>query len=293
MAASVLIAGMPSAAAEPKSAEGDLITEFTTRVLAGKLALDPKNRKASIVDAKQLTQLVDEVGNALSPMRVSSVKARSGAPVGKYACDTVGKPNKRFVELAPSSWNARGKEGVLQYQFFPYKQGKARVRGEVLTTQWEICGTGGADLQDGYRIHQTGLGVAFPDTNRTFKIGQAWQSGKTPSDTTVGLGFEVGKAPVVINGSISQNPSDKLKGSIVGPFKTYMDDYAFNGVNAWWEDSCVKGWTRCRVKGDGSPDFQGTVVHGLWEFMPADARNVSYFLIQPYLKFACHGFDCP
>lgn len=138
------------------------------------------------------------------------------------------------------------------------------------------------------------MGVAFPDTNRTFKIGQNWKAGKTPSDTTVSLGFELGgkNSPVSINGSIAQNPSDKLKGSIVGPFETGFDAFARNGVNAWWEDSCVQGWSHCRFRADGSPNFQGSVVHGLWEFLPADALNVRYFAIQPYIKYACQGFTC-
>ncbi len=291
----VLVGAASSAAAADRQAtDDDLATKFQTMTLPGKLALDPLTGKASIVGLKELTQLLDAAGKALSPVTVRSVKTEGGSAIGNYACLKTGKAKNGFVEFNRTDVFARGKEGVLQYQFFPYMQADARRFANSPTTQYEVCGTGGADLQEGYRIHQTGMGIAFPDTNRTFKIGQNWQSGKTPSDTTVSLGFELGgkTSPVSVNGSISQNPSDKLKGSIVGPYATDLDAFARNGVNAWWEDSCVQGWSHCKFRADGSPNFQGTVVHGLWEFMPADALQVRYFAIQPYIKLACHGFRC-
>lgn len=282
------------AVAGERSETDGLITQVNTLTFSAKLALNPLTGKASLVDASKLTQVLDPAGNPLTPLKVRAAAVQSGSPIGNYACVKQGNARKGFVEFNRTDWFNAGKHGVEQYQFFPYMQPGARTFGTVKTTQFQVCGTGGADLKDGYRIHQAGMGIAFPDAGRTFKIGQGWQAGKTPSDTTVSLGFELSdkRSPLSIKGSISQNPSDKLKGSIVGPYETSMDAFARNGVNAWWEDSCVNGWSRCKFKGDGSADFQGTVVHGLWEFSPADARAVRYFWIYPYLKYACHGFRC-
>lgn len=150
-----------------------------------------------------------------------------------------------------------------------------------------MCTKGGGDLQDGYRLFQAGTGMAIADADRFLKIGQSWKTGKTPEDYTLGLGFKVApkNVPVEISASLSQNPSDKLLGSIVGPYKTFMNDYARNGVNAWWEDSCMGHWYGCR-KWDGSRNFQGAMAQGLWEYTNDTLPPVVNFFFMPYVKFA-------
>lgn len=83
-------------------------------------------------------------------------------------------------------------------------------------------------------------------------------------------------------------------GSFNAPYSdARMDRFARNGVNAWWQDSCVSGFSRCHLHADGSPNFQGTVAHGLYEFTPAEAKNVRTFAVNSYLKSKCHGmFGC-
>lgn len=49
------------------------------------------------------------------------------------------------------------------------------------------------------------------------------------------LGFELAPkdSPISINGSISQNPADKLLGSFNAPFPSFMDTFARNAVNSF------------------------------------------------------------
>lgn len=293
LASGALIGGPSASAAERQPAKGDILTEFATLTLGAKLTLNSKTGRAQIVDLKSLAGVVDRAGKALGPLKVNAMKVESGSPLSAATCVKQGKaPKKRFVAFNRTEIFSATSIGNQRYNFYPYMLRKARTVSNVPTTQYEVCGVGGADLKEGWRMHQVGLGMAFPDATRTFKIGESWKAGSTPSDYTVGLGFEAGKEPLSVNGSVSQNPTDKLLGSINGPYPTHIDAFARNGVSAWWQDSCVSGWSKCKFKADGSSEFQGTVAHGLWEFMPADARNVRYFTIAPYLRYGCHGFTC-
>lgn len=94
-------------------------------------------------------------------------------------------------------------------------------------------------------------------------LGHKWREGKTPEDYSITLGFEVPVRGVNITGSIQQDPSNYLRGSILPPYGDhYMADFHENGVNAWWEDGCRPRCTRF----GGSNHYQGSVGEGLWEF---------------------------
>lgn len=130
--------------------------------LPGKLALDPLTGKASIVGLNEVTQLLSAASKALGPVRSQSIKTEAGSTIGSYACLQQGKAKKGFVQFNRTDLFAQNHQGVLQYQFSPYLQPNAREFGGAPSTHYEVCGTGGADLQDGWRIHQTGMRHRLP-----------------------------------------------------------------------------------------------------------------------------------
>lgn len=119
------------------------------------------------------------------------------------------------------------------------------------------------DAENGSRITISGPGVAFNDPSTSYILGHKSREGKTPEDYSITLGFEVPLRGVNITGSIQQDPSNSLRGSILPPYGGhYMEDFHENGVNAWWEDGCRPRCTRF----GGSNHYQGSVGEGLWEF---------------------------
>ncbi|MGH8999508.1 MAG: hypothetical protein ACRDY7_08965 [Acidimicrobiia bacterium] len=131
--------------------------------------------------------------------------------------------------------------------------------------------------------------VAFKSERATYKIGQVWREGKTPADHTVTLGFQVGRGPVQVSGSIQQNATEKLKGSPLAPFQD--NRFGRNQAAGWWEHGCRP---LCR-RWNGSADFQGSVAEALFEFpegAPVDAgdfyysASVEHFCSNP---FGCRG----
>lgn len=148
------------------------------------------------------------------------------------------------------------------------------------------------DGQNGSRIRVSGPGIAFKDANGSNIIGTKWKEGKTPEDYSITLGFEVPVRGVTVKGSIQQEPSNYLKGSVLPPYG--MDDMERlhrNAVNAWWEDGCRPRCTRF----GGSNNYQGSVGEGLWEFpqwSKGDALARGWRLA-PYVEHHCgNPFGC-
>jgi hypothetical protein len=185
----------------------------------------------------------------------------------------------------------QGKAGVVQFFYHPYVlYGARKIRQYGETNQFEVCTTGGGALRGGSRLYKVGTGMALADVSQTRKIGQIWQSGSTPKDYSLSMGFQVApkKSPISINASISQTPTDKLMGSIIGPYKTMVDDYTANAVNAWWQDECVDSWKGCHFSWNGSANFQGTIAQGLWEY-PADSMpSTVRFYFMPFVDRSCN-----
>lgn len=134
--------------------------------------------------------------------------------------------------------------------------------------------------------------MAFNDPNQPRILGHRWREGKTPEDYSVTLGFEVPVRAVNVRGSIQQQPSNSLKGSVVPPYGYGdMEEYHENAVNAWWEDGCRPRCTRF----GGSNNYQGSVGEGLWEFpqwYKGDALGRG-FKIAGYLEHFCaNPFGC-
>jgi hypothetical protein len=175
----------------------------------------------------------------------------------------------------------QGKNDFAQAFFFPYSLVGARTVRDQRTQQWLVCGVGGADTNNGSKLNKAGPGIAFKDTNTSWKLGQNWREGATPANYTVSLGFET-EGPLKINGGITQTPKDRLKGSPRPPqHDEEMDRLARNGANGWWEAG----------SGAGSSDYHGSVVEGLWEF--PDGRPVSSddFLMKVYWTHHCGTFS--
>ncbi|MGH7362028.1 MAG: hypothetical protein ACREJI_10505, partial [Candidatus Methylomirabilales bacterium] len=131
----------------------------------------------------------------------------------------------------------RTKNDFAEFQFYPFRAAQARVddASNKATQQWLICGTGGGDANNGSRTMMVGPGVAFPNAQKTYKIGQQWRTGQTPANYSIGLGFEVARDPVSVSVGFSQTPTDTLQGSSRPPYPADVDAVARNGVNAWWE----------------------------------------------------------
>ena len=111
--------------------------------------------------------------------------------------------------------------------------------------------------------------------------------GKTPADHTVTLGFQVGKGPVQVNGSIQQTPTEKLKGSPLAPF--HDNRYGRNQAAGWWEHGCRPV---CR-RWNGSADFQGSVAEALFEFPEGMPVNPNDFYYSSSMEHFCSNpFGC-
>lgn len=287
-----VLAGMPTASATEHRSNGeDPIKVLDSVVTSGMVGYDTTTHKQIVTEPlKAITNLVDAATGAIlgkSALKFS-VSDSGGDPLGAYACSLKGS-TKDLTAYAPHNRWVSGRAGHIHFQYHPYERVNARKLGGHDTTQWEVCSTGGGDLGKGWRLFQVGTGMSVDDKTNFHKIGQRWAEEKTPKDLSLGIGFEVAKGPVTITGSLGQTPNDKLTGSMVGPFKSYMDDYAKNGVNAWWEDGCMDNPFGC-FSGDGSPNFQGATAHGLWEYPTATIPKRLMFHFTPYYTFKCQGF---
>jgi len=283
------IGGAGAASAADAQTDGPEDT-YQVESISAQMKIDPLSNVASLVDVKALTGLVDTSGNLIGSLttRPLAMPAAFHTGISQFSCVQNGT-SKSFVAYTPTEIFLNDGKSVQQDQFFLYRKDGARTVGPLntLATQYEMCATGGAQ-PTGHRATQIGLGVAFPDANQNFKIGQDWRTGNTPANYTSTLGFQLGplpKVPLSISGSISQTPSDKLMGSLTGPFHTPGDAFARNAVNAWWQDSCMGSWHRCYTHWDGTKDFHGTVAQGLWEFTPDQVRSVDHFEVRSYVKY--------
>ncbi len=186
----------------------------------------------------------------------------------------------------------KNRNDLAQFLFFPYSADNTRVSKTTgqLQKQWLICGTGGADANNGSRTVMAGPGIAFRDSGRTYKLGQIWREGKTPASYSLNLGFEVPTEAVTIKAGMTQTPTASLRGSMRPPFKaSEVDAFSRNGANGWWEDSCAPD---CAGTG-GSSNYQGSVVEGLWEFPQSRPVSVDDFALSGFFMHRCSNpFGC-
>ncbi len=271
----------PASAAQP-GADEDVITTLNALTVSGKVGLNTRTGKAREVGAlKAVSNLVDTVtGRVVGKGTMRMNVASEGYTPGLRSCIKDGK-NKRLTTFEHFDRYLEARRGgSVHFQYHPYRIGKARQVEGAASTQWEVCSVGGGDL-DKDRLRQVGTGIALDDTANFRRIGQAWQTGSTPENYTLGLGFEVKKDPVSVSASLTQHPVDKLMGSHRGPYSSFLDAYDRNAVNAWWQDNCIGRWYGCVPK-SGSKDYQGAIAHGLWEFPQGTEPAEMYFYFVLY-----------
>jgi hypothetical protein len=275
--AAALAAGVafaPAASAQSQKDSVDVAALFTDEAISGRLVLD--GAVSRLLDVTAITQTVDELGRSVGSPRTVALRAGGGEKVGDYSCLPKTKGNRDFFQYKPVQMFKADKRGKVHGMFHVYKQANARrvafAGGDLSfkSVQFEVCGVGGSDPNGRTRTRKAGIGITFPDAANSYKIGQAWKEGETPSNYTMDMAFKVAHKGVEIGGGISQTPTNKLLGSISTPVKAPWDAYARNAVNAWWQDGCVGSWKGCQIW-NGSKDFHGAVAHGLFEFTPAQA----------------------
>ena len=211
--------------------------------------------------------VVDTVGNVVDRLPFQAKAAGGGVRamgMPAVACVNDSEQPGFTAYLPPIDYpiNEKNEKGGFKYHFYS-QDGARHDEWAKPTVQFLGCGVGGVDGQNGSRIRVSGPGIAFNDANGSNIIGTKWREGKTPEDYSVTLGFEVPVRGVTVKGSIQQDPSNYLKGSVVPPYG--MDDMERlhrNAINAWWEDGCRPRCTRF----GGSNNYQGSVGEGLWEF---------------------------
>lgn len=273
-----LVAGLatPSFASQPGSRH-DLVDRYT------RVVYELERRASPTLVLKTKATVVDTTGRVLDTS-VTRTPVAGGQPraakVPPFAC--VNDRDRRGFRRHPA-WELLDRSGneFVHFQYFPYSQEKARIREGQFTQQWMICATGGVDAENGSRITVSGPAVAYRSAHQTYKIGQIWREGKTPEDHTVSLGFQAGKGPVRVSGSIQQTPTQKLKGSPLAPF--HENHFARNQVAGWWEHGCRPV---CR-RWNGSADFQGSVAEALFEFPDAMAVAPHHFSYSAAVEHFC------
>jgi hypothetical protein len=275
----IVVLAAPSSATESGSAS-DLVDRYTQVVYE----LDGPSRSMNVLE-----RVVDGTGRILETTRLTKpVADRPIVPLNAapFACLS-NREREGFQRHPHRELHDRGKNEFVHFVYFPFSQARAQKVGGMNTQQWLICSTGGVDAQNGSRISVSGPVVAFKNESSTYKIGHVWREGNTPADHTVTLGFQVGRGPVQVNGSIQQTPTEKLKGS---PLALFNDNrYGRNQAAGWWEHSCRPV---CR-RWNGSADFQGSVAEALFEFPEGMPVNPSDFYYSASVEHFCSNpFGC-
>ena len=275
----------PAASAKEKS-DQDVVPTLQTVVGGGLVGFDTRTGKTlELSPLKVVNNVVDVATNNVigkGSMRFSI----SDGPAGDLRSCVRSGTRTGFTAFNPITRTLVGNDGVMTYQYHPYRVANARRIVGGRSTQWEVCAKGGGQF-GGARLRQIGTGMALnntaPDTRR---IGYAWETGKTPQDYSLELGFQVEKGPISIGASMTQQPSDKLMGGFRAPMRyPDLDAHQIDGVNAWWQDYCIGSWRRCEWRRGGSHDFQGTISHGLWEYPKGTEPEIVSFYLIPYASF--------
>ncbi|MGQ0632803.1 MAG: hypothetical protein ACT4P1_17445 [Sporichthyaceae bacterium] len=302
-AIAALGAGMaPAALAAPAPAErAELGLEdiFRTHALPVAFTFTPR-AGLTATGAELLTRTVDALGNTVSAvstkkLRTSGIVGAANAPaIDNFACVKNGSA-KKFTTHDPRDIYVQSRAGTLRYLIETYEQRSARRVNDRPQTQVQICVTGGADLDGGWRATRSGVGMFLADRHDTKLRGHQWQAGDNTGDLRQSLAFDISgkKVPVNISASLTQGAGDRMEGSFVGPTPTFLNMYSRNAAVGWWEDGCTSGWTRCKAPTDGQTAFRGAIVQGLWEFDPIELRQQQTFYVVPYLDDRCPAAQQP
>ena len=283
----VLIAGTFSSA----NAQEEEITEYHEGHVRQKVTINPDGTVTASPPEGEI-RVSNSVGEHISTRPLEFDEAGDRPAPGSFTC--VNNRNRRRLEIfEPHRITANDPNKlVIGFIWHPYKYNRARQvtapdGDRYPTKQYLVCATGGVDGQEGWRILMSGPGSAWDNSRRSKRIGTKWGTGETGPTTKVSLGFVVGRGPVSINGSIEQEIRAVLRGNHAGPYRSDFEAYAINGVAGWWDADCGP-CTRLQ----GSPDFQGNVASGLWEFRQHRRRGFAYWTA-PFFRYYCSNpFGC-
>lgn len=287
----------PAAAdAATGSDQQDVVTQLLEVAYSTEIGVRAGKHDVLTSELTAVGRLVDDAGKLLQPAFSRSVALDAGAESG-LACVKKGRSARGFTAHAPVDTFRQSKHGLVRGLFHLYSKQKARTVGRYKTLQYEMCGVGGADLANGFKAYRAGVGVAYKDPTNTSLIGWKWQSGSTPKNYSLDLGFELGteKSPLAISSSLSQQAHEQLTGSFVPPVGgTGLEPFARNAALAWWEDGCETRTGPC-LRNEGSGAFQGAIAHGLWEFPQTTAKQTRWFRVASFFKQQCdrwYGLSC-
>jgi hypothetical protein len=226
---------------------------------------------------RALSFSTDATGRRSGPYVVEPVSSAvlapgPSAPSNGRGCIYSSKPAGLVVyrQLFVSENDARE---YVYYVFSPYRYRHARTLGGVAQDQFEMCVKGGSSTYGGWKQDKTG-GSAFLRSLSLRMIGWSWASGTSLSTVSATLGFQVGsKRATSISGSITVNPTDRntgAQGRIDWDPGNPANSYPYNADHGWWQTGC-SGWRWC-----GVTNYEGTVLHGLWEFPSRRYRPASF-----------------
>jgi hypothetical protein len=276
----------------PADAESELVDRYHQLDGTGhvKLTEDGRTIVGDIVGSEVIVNASGDVIDKLA------FRARAGAPGRFMAQGMTDAPcvhdtsREGFTAYLPPFTYAiddKNEKGLFQYHMYSQDNARTNAYGDP-TVQFLGCAVGGVDSDNGSRIIVSGPGLAFSDPDRSYILGTKWREGKTPEDYSITLGFEVPATAVKVTGSITQNPTNFLKGSVAPPYGHSMRDFHENATNAWWEDGCKPRCTRF----GGSNGYQGSVAEGLWEF-PQTAKHLVLDIGFEYAAYVEHFCSNP
>lgn len=280
------------AAVLPAEAGSDIVDRYHQLDATGHVKLTPDGRTI-VGDIVGTEVIVNTAGDVIDRLPFRAKANASDQVMAQSMTDApcVHDTNREgfTAYLPPMTYpiDKKNEKGLFRYHIYSQDNARANAYGDP-TVQFLGCSVGGVDADNGSRIIVSGPGLAFSDPERSYVLGTKWREGKTPEDYSVTLGFEVPVRAVKITGSITQNPSNYLKGSVVPPYDHFMKDFHENATNAWWEDGCKPRCTRF----GGSNNYQGSVAEGLWEF-PQAAKGIVLDLGFEYAAYMQHFCSNP
>jgi hypothetical protein len=210
----------------------------------------------------------------------ADTEAAAGGGGTGYACVN-NSTNKYFHASRPITTNGSTKIAQYRWQFSPYTQYYARTVNGKDTWQEEICATGGADGQNGYRTLYNASVMAAQTTDSSARIGlQNDTGGGTTAQASLQISAQAG--PVTISGSLPTGGGGSMYGQYGKPkYPSHADAYSGTESFAGWKAGCTYArWC-------GSSDMQNQVHHGLFEFFHGDYNKS--FPLDAQFNYYCSG----
>lgn len=300
-----LVAVSAPLAAAAENPVGDVLAEagFAVRELVGAsgavpaglgvltysavLTFTPGNSTPTVTDVVVTQRPVDFNGASTGAERILTDAAVSTAPRGKAAavdCRWQGSKRHGVETFAPQRVRVATDVGILDLaSAFAQAPKTTKYYGEAPRTQWVGCAAGGAQLAQGFRVIETGGGVAYNDAAKSWKLGMAWKSGTAPVRYELASGFPVAyeKTGAMV-GSVRQNKGGQLLGSFSAPVQTAADGLERNSSFAYWQDPCLDS-PACPGT-EGRRGFQGATATAAWALPGQGARS---FVVAGYVHYAC------